>query len=254
MMTYLEEFEGILGKGTVYYTVTNKSFYRTKYFKVHSNIGSNHLKQKLTNVKLPLVLNNVKPPFRKLFKDENELMWFTNAFYSYLYLKTKDEVVKFINIYKELFPNYKLSIDGPKDDIHLEELKVLKSGKKTNINSIILKEVASKPTFAGYRYKISGCYIIPAQPKDINDLKEMVVSFAEQLGGVDNENFKLTGNISQLLNDTVDINFNYSVREIMRGSTNKISFTLHHKDVDELFSLNFMSNNVYITNATEYTK
>lgn len=257
-MTYSSEFKKIYNK--IEYKTIDKMYYRTKAFKIGVKYWSSKIvdavfdKPKNGNI----FLYKPRPIFKQMFKTENEIVMFARFLNWGNYVKTENEVIDFLNklayINKVLGPEMNhiiVVINGPKDINHLNELKNLKYDKKTEIESITLKEILKKPTHAGYKYKLQGIYNFEKTPKNIKELRDEIFTFIEIFGGKENDNIIFTGTIKNILDGDPNLEQLWAIKSILRGFTS-LTFTLHYKDHGELLSLNFMKNNVSITTAVEF--
>jgi len=257
-MTYSQTFKSIYPN--IDYSVINKMYYRTKPFKISNIRLARNILREVFEV---ASFSSIKPhkKFKNLFATEREMRLFYRTMLYGDYVKTEQEVIWYITTLKQVLNkignkayNGTLLINGPLDPNHLTELSNLKSGKKTEINGIKLKEVLSPPTHNGYKYMIRGRYLFSKQPTDMKSLTDEVKMFTELFGGEDNENIMFTGSIKSILSGDPFIKNNSNIRYLLNGKSNGIAFTIHYKDHSELISLNFMKRNVFITSAVEFMK
>jgi hypothetical protein len=257
-MTYSHTFKTIYPK--INYVIINKMYYRTKPFKISYSYYAKTISKEVFEV---FTFSLIEPHrrFKNFFATEKEMRCFYRTLMYGNYVKTEQEVIWYITTLKHILDKIgnnsyitTLTINGPLDPDHLTEISNLKSGKKTEISGIKLKEVLSPPTHNGYKYMIRGRYLFSKQPTDMKSLTDEVKMFTELFGGEDNENIMFTGSIKSILSGDQFVMSNSNIRYHLNGKSNGISFTIHYKDHGELISLNFMKRNVFITSAVEFMK
>jgi hypothetical protein len=244
------------------YSITNKMYYKVKAFKVSPVVYSSIVTDEvLVDNSRSYYLLKAKTKYKNLFKNDDDLRMFVHTIRHGSYFKTYQDVIHFLDMYKTVNNNIinptlgpVFHIHGPRDDTHLEELKNLQYGKKTEINGIKLKEVLKTPTHIGYRYKLQGIYHFEKSPKNVKDITEEILTFVEVFGGKENDNIMFTGTIKNILDGDHYVENLNAIRSILRGYNTSLTFTLHYKDHGELLSINFMKNNVSIVSAVEFMK